>query len=169
MLQSHLFPCSGHSVASRGLVTGGSHKGRKKEQISQPRGLCWHGDGAMPAFSEPFLLPLGSSDPKQSPRRALGTHLSRTHSWQGRTGMGEKKEMQFPGNKKPRVLLEALPARWCRAVFSCTGRSMQLLGRDKEQKKNAPRSELSILITSLGGGRALGEMLKHTHPEQRRD
>lgn len=36
-------------------------------------------------------------------------------------------------------------------------------------KKNAPRSELSILITSRGGGRVLGEMLKHTHLEQRGD
>lgn len=168
MLRSQLFPCSGHSVASRGLVTGGATKGGKKSKYHSLGDTAGTRTGQCLRFLSLFFCPWAVLTPSKAHGELLAlispdAQLARAHR------DGEKREMQFPRNKKPRVLLEALPARWCRAVFSCTGRSMQLLGRDKGQKKNAPRSELSILITSLGGGRALGEMLKHTHLEQRGD
>lgn len=110
------------------------------------------GRGAMPAISEPSPVPLGSPDPEQSPR-CCPTESSWHSPRQGkgaRFATGKKTEIRFPGNKKPWVLLEALAARSRKAVFSCTGRSMHLLGRDKARLFDPPHT---CSVTGTWGSR----------------
>lgn len=106
----------------------------------------------MPAISEPSPVPLGSPDPEQSPR-CCPTESSWHSPRQGkgaRFATGKKTEIRFPGNKKPWVLLEALAARSRKAVFSCTGRSMHLLGRDKARLFDPPHT---CSVTGTWGSR----------------